>query len=78
MVIPTTPSRGPRTSSYKNLNWGETFTAGGINGTLRKVFDQFPNLSEQQKATRSSLTSLAVVGFGIFKGIQWLFKSTEK
>lgn len=65
-------------SSYKNLDWGETFKVWGINGTIRKVFDQFPNLSEKQKDTRSQLGSLAIVGVGLYKGIQWLFKSPEK
>ena len=47
----------PRTrpSSYENLEWGETFSAGGLKGMLRKCFDYFPNLTNSQKDGWSSL-----------------------
>ena len=70
------PQRGP--VNYNNLDWGETFKVGGINGTIRKVFDQFPNLTEKQKQTRSGLASLVITGFSLFKWAQWLLKGKDK
>jgi hypothetical protein len=39
------------------------------------LFDQFPNLTPEQKNTRSGLTSLTVTGIAIFKGIQRIFST---
>ena len=50
-----------RTADYSNLDWAETFEAGGVRGALRKVFDFFPNLTPRQKDSRSTLGYAAIM-----------------
>jgi len=70
----------PRTrpSSYENLEWGETFSAGGLKGMLRKCFDYFPNLTNSQKDGWSSLIYAWGLIFGAVKWVQRLFKGKGK
>jgi hypothetical protein len=56
------------------LDRGETFTQQGARGVIRKVFDLFPNLTEAQKDTRTTLGFTALLGAGIWQAGKWLFK----
>jgi len=55
-------NRYSRNIDYTNLDRGESFQAGGTKGVLRKVFDCFPNLTEKQKESWSTLTFAAAMG----------------
>jgi len=75
VVYGNTPTRP---GSYENLEWWETFNAGGLKGMLRKSFDYFPNLTNSQKDGWSSLIYAWGLIFGAVKWVQRLFKGKGK
>lgn len=58
---------------YGSMNRWETLEKKGAIGAVRKLFDQLPNLTTQQKDGWTSLTVAIGLGYWIFKGVKWLF-----
>lgn len=63
--------------NLKDVGYGEAYTQYGLKGVLKKTFDYMPNMTEEQKNSRTEVAYLWAMGFALFKLGKWFISGSK-